>query len=277
MRFYQIGSLLAETAKEIWDALEVQCQGTVAIKKNRRTLLIQEYEQFEAKADESLTEVYDSFLSLLNELSLVGKVYDNDDSNTKFLRALTEDWDTQTSILRHHYDLNEISLDEVYGMLKTHDMELQQRKYRKSSRNKGVALKVDSRSSGSTKGKAKQASYPDESSNTDDDVESNTDGSNADESSSDEDIQEMVALLVKGFKKFKLQEAARSMFNSAKKSSRSGEKKEKDSKTEKLDKSKVRCYNCDGMGHFANECKKAKKTARQSSHHREYRLDGLRL
>ena len=250
--------ITCKTAKEIWDALEVQCQGTVAIKKNRRTLLIQEYEQFEAKADESLTEVYDRFLSLLNELSLVGKVYDNDDSNTKFLRALTEDWDTQTSILRHHYDLNEISLDEVYGMLKTHDMELQQRKYRKSSRNKGVALKVDSRSSGSTKGKAKQASYPDESSNTDDDVESNTDGSNADESSSDEDIQEMVALLVKGFKKFKYRKQQK-MFNSAKKSSRSGEKKEKDSKTEKLDKSKVRCYNCDGMGHFANECKKAKK------------------
>ena len=170
-------------------------------------MLIQEYEQFEAKADESLTEVYDKFLSLLNELSLVGKVYDSEDSNTKFLRALTEDWDTQTSILRHHYDLNEISLDEVYRMLKTHDMELQQRKYRKSNRNKGVALKVDSRSSGSTKGKAKQASYPDESSNTDDDVESNTDGSNADESSSDEDIQEMVALLVKGFQAQKAEEA----------------------------------------------------------------------
>ena len=174
------------------------------------------------------------------------------------MRALTEEWDTQTSILRHHYDLNEKSLDEVYGMLKTHDMEIQQRKYRKSSRIKGVALKVDSRSSGSTKGKAKQASYPDESSNTDDDVESNADGSNADESSSDEDIQEMVALLVKGFKKFKYRKQQK-MFNSAKKSGKSGEKKEKDSKTEKLDKSKVRCYNCDGMGHFANECKKAKK------------------
>ena len=97
--------IACKTAKEIWDTLEVQCHGTPAIKKNRRTLLIQEYEQFEAKADESLTEVYDRFLSLLNELSLVGKVYDNDDSNTKFLRALTEDWDTQTSILRHHYDL----------------------------------------------------------------------------------------------------------------------------------------------------------------------------
>ena len=38
-------------------------------------------------------------------------------------------------------------------MLKTHDMELQQRKNRKSNRNKGVALKIDSRSIGSMKGK----------------------------------------------------------------------------------------------------------------------------
>ena len=159
-------------------------------------MLIQEYEQFEAKADESLTEVYDRFLSLLNELSLVGKVYDNEDSNTKFLRALTEDWDTQTSIIRHQYELNEISLDEIYRMLKTHDMELQQRKNRKGNKSKGVALKVDSRSAGSMKGKGR-TSYPD------DDSESNTDDSNTDDSSNDEDIKEMMAMLVKGFKKFK--------------------------------------------------------------------------
>ena len=250
--------ITCKTAKEIWDALEVQCQGTKAIKKNRRALLIQEYEQFEAKADESLTEVYDRFLSLLNELSLVGKVYDYEDSNTKFLRALSEDWDTQTSIIRHQYDLNEISLDEIYGMLKTHDMELQQRKNRKSNRNKEVALKVDSRSSGSMKGKGKTV-YPDESSNPDDYSESNTDDSNTDESSSDEDIKEMMAMLVKGFKRMKYRKQKR-QFNSSKKFGKSGEKKEKDSNIGKLDKSKVRCYNCDGMGHFATECKKAKKT-----------------
>ena len=194
--------ITCKTAKEIWDALEVQCQGTKAINKKRRALLIQEYEQFEVKSDESLTEVYDRFLSLLNELSLVGKVYDYEDSNIKFLRALSEDWDTQTLIIRHQYDLNEISLDEIYGMLKTHDMELQQRKSRRSSKNKGVALKVDSRSSGSMKGKSKTA-YPDESSNPDDDSESNTDDSNTDGSSSDEDIEEMVAMLGKGFKRMK--------------------------------------------------------------------------
>ena len=46
-----------KTAKEIWDALETQCQGTMAIKKNKRDVLIQEYEHFEAKPDESLTEI----------------------------------------------------------------------------------------------------------------------------------------------------------------------------------------------------------------------------
>ena len=174
------------------------------------------------------------------------------------MRALSEDWDTQTSIIRHQYDLNEISLDEIYGMLKTHDIELQQRKYRKSNMNKGVALKVDSRSAGSMKGKGR-TTYPDESSNPDDDNESNTDDSSTDESSSDEDIKEMMAMLVKGFNRMKYRKQKR-QFNSSKKFGKSGEKKEKDSKTGKLDKSKVRCYNCDGMGHFATKCKKAKKT-----------------
>ena len=143
-------------------------------------------------------------------------------------------------------------------MLKTHDMELQQRKSRKNNKNKGVALKVDSRSSGSIKGKGKTA-YPDESSNPDDDSESNTNDSNTDGSSSDEDIEEMMAMLVKGFKRMKYRKQKK-QFNSSKKFGKSGGKKEKDFKTGKLDKSKVRCYNCDGMGHFATECKKAKKT-----------------
>ena len=83
------------------DALEIQCQGTKEIKKNMRAILIQEYEYFEAKSDESLTDVYDRFLTLLNELALVGQMYPNEFSNTKFLRSLHEEWDVQTSIIRY--------------------------------------------------------------------------------------------------------------------------------------------------------------------------------
>ncbi|KAL8092592.1 hypothetical protein AgCh_034742 [Apium graveolens] len=62
-----------KTAKEIWDALETRCQGTDAIKKNRRTILTQEYEHFDSKDDELLTNLYDWFAKLLNDLSLVDK------------------------------------------------------------------------------------------------------------------------------------------------------------------------------------------------------------
>ena len=68
--------ITCKTVKEIWDALETQCQGTTSIKKNRRAVLVQEYERFEAKSDESLTDVYDRFLTLLNNMSMVGKVYE---------------------------------------------------------------------------------------------------------------------------------------------------------------------------------------------------------
>ena len=68
-----------KTAKDIWDALETRCQGTDALKKNRRTILTQEYEHFDSKADESLTDLYDRFVKLLNDLSLVDKEYDLED------------------------------------------------------------------------------------------------------------------------------------------------------------------------------------------------------
>ncbi|XP_074355886.1 uncharacterized protein LOC141695546 [Apium graveolens] len=93
--------IACKTLKEIWDALETQCQGTMAIKNNRRVILVQEYKQFDAKADESKTDIHNRFLTLLNDLSFVGNEYDIEDSNTKFMRALPEDWDTQASIIRH--------------------------------------------------------------------------------------------------------------------------------------------------------------------------------
>ena len=91
--------IACQTAKEIWDTLEVQCQGTREIKKNRIAILIQEYEYFKAKSDESLTDMYDRFLTLLNKLALVGHIYINEDSNTKFVRAFPEEGDVQTSII----------------------------------------------------------------------------------------------------------------------------------------------------------------------------------
>ncbi|KAL8133484.1 hypothetical protein AgCh_008806 [Apium graveolens] len=178
-------------------------KGTMAIKKNIRAVLIQEYEHFKAKPDESFTDIYDRFLTLLNNLSLMGKVYDREDSNIKFLRALNEEWETQTSIIRHQYDLEIITPDEVYGMLRTHDLEVQQRKERKSNKGKFVAMKVNDKASkersvevARKKNNLPESDADDSSSNPDDDTDSESD-----ENMTDSDVKQMAALLVKGFKR----------------------------------------------------------------------------
>ncbi|KAK1369394.1 hypothetical protein POM88_035486 [Heracleum sosnowskyi] len=252
--------IACKSAKEIWDTLETQCQGSASVKKNRRALLIQEYEQFDARPDESLTDLYDRFLTLLNDLSLVGKEYETEDSNTKFLRALPEEWDTQTSIIRHQYDLNTVSLDEVYGMLRTHDLEVQQRKNKKSSKAKSIALKAEAKSKGKAMEVSRRKSIEAESDpdNSSSDTDGNPDA-NTDDDSSDSDVEEMVAMIVRSFKRMKFRKARRQgNFHKRTFSADKDKYNKKESKGSKFDKSKVRCYKCNGMGHFASECKKTK-------------------
>lgn len=56
------------------------------IKKNKRIILIQKYRYFNSKADDSLTDKYDNFLTMLNDMSLIKKEYDDKDSTEKFSR-----------------------------------------------------------------------------------------------------------------------------------------------------------------------------------------------
>lgn len=95
-----------------------------------------------------------------------------------------------------------MSLDEVYEKMKTHYLELQQWKNRKSGKAKYVTLNVETKAvrvkkplSTGSKGKGKVVFVKDNS-----DSESDT---NSDEESTDYDMMEMVAIIVKGFKKMK--------------------------------------------------------------------------
>ena len=80
--------------------MEIRCRGTKAIKKNKKTILTHEYEPFDSKFDDSLTNLYDRSLKLLNDLSLVDKEYDLEDSNLKILLAFPEKWDLKATTIR---------------------------------------------------------------------------------------------------------------------------------------------------------------------------------
>jgi len=147
-----------------------------------------------------LTGLYDRFVKLLNDLSLVDKEYDLEDSNLKFLLALPESWDLKATIIRDNYNLEETTLDEIYGMLKTHELEMEQRSKRKGGKSRTVALKAEEESpkaatSRKDKGKAlfTKSDTESSSSESDDDSESESlPGTDA-----DEEMIKLCALMVK--------------------------------------------------------------------------------
>ncbi|KAK1379515.1 hypothetical protein POM88_026259 [Heracleum sosnowskyi] len=96
-----------------------------------------------------------------------------------------------------------------------------------------------------------------------DDSSSDTDGNpdaNTDDDSADSDMEEMVAMIVRCFKKAWKFRKARRQGNFQKRTFNVDKEKynRQDNKGSKFDKSKVRFYKCNGMGHFETECKKAK-------------------
>ncbi|KAL8146712.1 hypothetical protein AgCh_004452 [Apium graveolens] len=253
-----------KTPKEIWEALETRCQRTDAIKKNRRTILTQEYEHFNSKADEYLTDLYDRFVKLLNDMSLVDKEYDLEDSNLKFLLALPENWDLKSTTIRDNYDLTETTLDEIYGMLKTYELEMDQRSKRHGRKSRTVALKAEEESpkvvaSKRGKGKALIIKCDSESSYSDDD---DSETESLPEMDADEEMIKLCALMVKGITKI-----AYMKFRKGKKFSRKSESYDKKgfiksegkgAKSDRGDNSNVKCYNCDERGHISPDCKKGK-------------------
>ncbi|KAL8155610.1 hypothetical protein AgCh_000848 [Apium graveolens] len=254
-----------KTAKEIWDALETRCQGTDSIKKNMRTILTQVYEHFDSKPDESLTGLYDRFVKLLNDLSLVDKEYDLEDTNLKFLLALPESWDLKATTIRDNYALDETTLDEIYGMLKTYELEMDQRSKRHGRKSRTVALKAEEESpkvaiSKKGKGKALITKSVTESSSPDSDEDLETESLS--EIDPDEEMMKLRALMVKGitnivYRKFR---RGKKFSTNGASSDKKGFKKS-EGKGEKSDiggYSNIKCYNCGEKGHISPDCKKGK-------------------
>ena len=140
-------------------------------------------------------------------------------------------------------------------------------KNRKSTKVKQVALKIDSRptlvkekNSNFVKIKEKKVVSSDESdtdNGSDTENESNPDGSSYD------DMIQMMAMIVRGLKKMKFRRQRRKenftkKFSTSEGKERFKKREGKDYKADKVDKSKIKCFNCDGVGHYANECRKPK-------------------
>ncbi|XP_033513765.1 uncharacterized protein [Nicotiana tomentosiformis] len=129
-----------ETAKEMWDKLEITYKGTNKVKETRINLLVRDYELFQMKDRELVEEMFSRFSKILGDLKSFGRPIKNREQVRKIIRSLPTMWQPKVIALECQ-DLDKISYDELRGDLiafeKTHlDRQIQQEK------KKAVAFKV---------------------------------------------------------------------------------------------------------------------------------------
>ncbi|XP_073038269.1 uncharacterized protein [Primulina eburnea] len=92
---------MCHTAKEIWEKLIQICEENEETKENK--------------------------LSIVNELSALGKDFGNREIALKVMRGLPREWDVKTMAMRASRDLNKLEFHDLFSDLKAYEFELEVR------------------------------------------------------------------------------------------------------------------------------------------------------
>ncbi|GJZ29587.1 zf-CCHC domain-containing protein [Tanacetum coccineum] len=189
---------MCNTAKEIWKTLLITHQGNSQVKDNKIDLLVQQYEQFVISEDESIDSAFARFNTIITSL-----------------KALDE-------------DLTSLSLDELIGNLKVHEMIINKdsKIVKAKGERRSLALKAKKESS---------------------DEESSTSGNEDEE----------YAMAIRDFKKF-FKRRGRSV-----RQPRNDKKAFQRSRDDKNGKSKRKCFRCGDPNHLIGECPKPPRDKNQ--------------
>ncbi|GJV93234.1 zf-CCHC domain-containing protein [Tanacetum coccineum] len=113
---------MCNTEKEIWKTLLITHQSNNQVKDNKIDLLVQQYEQFVISKDESIDSAFARFNTIINSLKALDEGYSSKNYVRKFLRALHPKWRAKVTAIEELKDLTSLSLDELIGNLKVHEV-----------------------------------------------------------------------------------------------------------------------------------------------------------
>ncbi|GJY77041.1 putative ribonuclease H-like domain-containing protein [Tanacetum coccineum] len=105
-------------AKTMFAAIETRFGGNEATKKTQKTLLKQQYENFSASSTESLDSIFNRLQKIVSRLAILGVVISQEDLNSKFLSSLPPEWNTHVVVWMNKPEIETMSIDDLYNNFK---------------------------------------------------------------------------------------------------------------------------------------------------------------
>ncbi|GJZ91929.1 putative ribonuclease H-like domain-containing protein, partial [Tanacetum coccineum] len=247
-------------------ALPNEHQLTLTTKKTQKILLKQQYKNFSASSAESLDFIFNRLQKIVSRLAILGVVIAQEDLNSKFLSSLPPEWNTHVVVWMNKPEVETMSIDDLYNNFKIVEQKVKKSVGASSGAQNLAFMTAPSTSSTndantaspqvSTANPNVNAASPQVSTASVSDntvyafMVENPNGSNVLhqdlEQIHEDDLEAMdlkwqLSLLSVRAKKY-YQRTGKKIFINA-------------NDTAGYDKSKVKCYNCNKLGHFARKCR----------------------
>ncbi|GKD26635.1 ribonuclease H-like domain-containing protein, partial [Tanacetum coccineum] len=198
--------------------------------KDAKTL----FAAIQTRFGESLDTIFNTLQKIISQLAILGENISQEDLNLKFLRSLPSERNTHVVVWRNKLDLDTMSFDDLYNNFKIIEQEV--KRTASSSLISIASTQVSTANLSDATVYAFLASQPNGSQLVHEDLEQ----------IHEDDLEEMdlkwqLALLSMRTRRFFQKTGRKITINR--------------SDTAGYDKSKLECFNCHKMGHFARECR----------------------
>ncbi|GKE53511.1 putative ribonuclease H-like domain-containing protein [Tanacetum coccineum] len=228
--------------KLLMEAIEKRYGGNKESKKDQRTLLKQQYENF-AGSSEVITQ---------------------EDINLKLLRSLPSEWKTHALIWKNKEEIETISLDDLYNNLKIYELEITGSSSTSQNLQNVAFVSSNSTNSNSSINEADNTAYGVSAAHTQSNPTSGDNLSDAvicaflasQHNSPQLAREDLEQIDPDDLEEMDLQwEMAMLAIKATRFIQRTGRKLDVNSQKVRFDRTKVKCNNCHKNGHFARECR----------------------
>ena len=113
-----------KTTKDVWRILKITHEGTNQFKDSKVRILVNDYEMFKMKPNESIVEMFFRFMNVVNGLEGLGNRVSEEDKVSKILRCLPPKWNSKMETIVEAKNLKELPIEGLIGSLMTYEMKI---------------------------------------------------------------------------------------------------------------------------------------------------------